>query len=155
MSSWGEIKSLINSDLGKDNFLSIDKLIMFGKEYIIPSEFKGSASDLEYNHLIKEWIFNSTPTKNVKFKALTNGYILIYFSEFRSNTNIGSISIYNNESLVKNLSSKVIYENVILQIFKGDIVNIVFDNPAMYENGGKIKMYGELVDHYGLREVHQ
>lgn len=154
MSYWAEIKSLVNADLGKEDFLSIDKLIMFSKEYIVPSKFDGRYDSLVVSP-IASWAFESAPTKNIKFKALTNGYVLMYLN-FRSPTSpTPLIRIYNGENLVKEFSGGTVAEFFTLKIFKGDTITIRFENASSYANGGEIEIYGELVNHYGLREVHQ
>jgi hypothetical protein len=153
LSNWAEIKAFVNSDLGKENFLSIDELIMLSKEYIVPVGYNGTSANL--SNPIVSWSSESPPTQNIKFRSYANGYVLMYL-DFRTGTgSTPSISIFNGENLVKNFSGNVAMETIALKISKGDTITVSFKNANTYTDGGTVEIYGELVDHYGLREVHQ
>ena len=153
MSNWSDIKGLVNKDLGKSGFLSIDKLIMQSKEYIIPP---ASYSDAQWDaRLIASWSSTSYPTEDIKFKAYANGYICVRLNFALTNGPVPSIQIYNGEHLVKNVSGELQNHDVSIRVLNGDTITIKFENASSYGNGGSIKVFGELVDHYGLREVPQ
>lgn len=153
MSNWAEIKAFVNSDLGKENFLSIDELIMLSKEYIIPVGYNGTSANL--SNPIVSWSSESPPTQNIKFRSYANGYVVmnLVFRRSYAVDLVPSIFVYHGENLVKELSGDISAENITFKIFKGDTLTIKFENASGYAKGGTIKIFGELVDHYGLREV--
>ena len=153
MSNWSDIKGLVNKGLGKSGFLSIDKLIMQSKEYIIPP---ASYTDAKWNDcLIASWSSESYPTEDIKFKVYANGYICVRLNFVLTNEPVPSIQIYNGKYLVKNVSGELQNHDVNIRVLNGDTITIKFENASSYGNGGKIEVFGELVDHYGLREVRQ
>lgn len=143
MSFWGDIKKYINSDLGNSNFVPIDNLILLSTEFV-------ASDSLGTTDIIKSWDFTSAPTKDIQFRCSNNGRVLMEISFVEGSKS--NIYVYNGDILI--FESKVNYRvSKHIKIKRGDLISIKFENPSVLTSGGYIKIHGNVVNHYGLREV--
>lgn len=143
MSSWGEVKQIINKDIGTADFLPIDELILLSQELIYSPQ------------VAKNWIWETTPPENIEFVSATNGNcgLLIRFMGSQS----CKVKIYHNQTEITytqtNDVSAILYQAPLFDIKRGDLISINFENAENVVSGGNVSILGEYANHYGLREM--
>ena len=148
---WGAIKKLLNSSIGNEDALSLDKMIDIQREFV-------AAGDMEIlANVIKKFEKN-----NYSFIMMQNGTILISLAVKAVTANDAKITIYKNADIVQNYSfstdDNIINIDIRLEVKKGDIIKFEIENKEHITNifsDTLLEIKAATVSHYGLREVRE
>lgn len=148
---WGAIKKLLNSSIGSEDALPLDKMIDIQREFVDAGDMETLAN-----------VINKFEKNNYSFIMLQNGTILISLFVKAETADDAKITIYKNADIVQRYSFStnisVINTEMRLEVKKGDIIKFEIENKEHItnissSNNRLVEIKAATVSHYGLREV--